>query len=186
VKNVLRIALPVLLLLAVNVTYAEQGNRKYQIGLVHSVYEVVTETSDSTYALSTLTGKGIKANYVYSPYTSIGGSLYIVNKCVKSEIDCKFSSKVFGQTIEFLTGYNMRNDGVFIYTGARYYWEANKSSSIGSPVIPLGIGFRYQGIAVEATVELRDDYSDFSSFDILSPGTTSDAVPAQFALSYIF
>ena len=180
----------------------------FQINIRQTNYDGIAElvrndglATSQDYLQFSLKSYGITAHYIYSPFTSIGTSAYIISSCEMQDnsygASCSINDVIQGTSIDLLTGYNLNKDGIYIYTGVRYYWEFNDNAKLGSPTIPVGLGLRFKNVSAEISIELRDSYSDFDSFDILensdgnyifaSPyGATAEALPIHFSLGYKF
>jgi hypothetical protein len=192
-KQISLITITVLLTLLGSQCFSESKTPKFQVGLTHAIYDILVDESTDFFDIYDefrLQANGIRISYIYSPYTSMGASLYRAHSCSQNSSDssaeCVDGGTFLGTSLELLTGYNMNKSGVFIYTGVRYYWENSDKSGIGSPTIPIAIGYRYRGVSVETGMEFRDEYSDISDFGIIDTGGTAESVPFQFALSYQF
>jgi len=185
----------------------EQSDSKFQVSLRQSTYYGNVHISDNPnrgstdFVSYTINATGATAHYVFTPYTSIGTSLYSLHICSTSSnehgVSCSIDEPIFGTSIDLLIGHNMASDGVFIYTGVRYYWEFNEDNFLGAPIIPIGIGFRFKDISAEVSTEFRDEYSDFHSFNIFDEpdsGTVyyneasgiAMAMPIHISIGYLF
>ena len=180
---------------------------QWQLNLTQSHYETVVNVSDSSGEefglLGGLRAHGIEAYSVFSTYASFGTGVYSIHSCIEGSqeapLACQLSESIHGAHISFLVGHNLAHDGVYLYTGARYYWEWNDQASFSSFVIPAGIGFRLMDVSLDISTELREVEQDFDVFGIFSVDDASgysltsdegdvtvDALPFKLTLGYQF
>jgi hypothetical protein len=131
---------------------------------------VSSPNSETNYVMGSLDGFGIEARYAFHSNLALGGGLYTLIGCSIYEppidMSCDITNPIKGAHLQLLAGHNLNSDGIFIYTGVRYYWEWNSQASFGEPVIPIGIGFRFAGVSAEIATDLRDPYNDYSYYNI--------------------
>lgn len=205
-----RMILLVGLLTTINISSAESlWSGDLQVSLQSIYFDATAELSnyslpsrETDTAIVHLEAKGVTVNYAFNGNVSFGGGLYLIDECGIDEspvaMTCALTEAIRGTHLNLLVGHNLNADGVYVYSGVRYYWEQNSQAEFGTLTVPVGIGFRFLDVSADVTLDLRDFYTDYEYFDIFEP-TDSDwfinneygegaitAIPVYFSLGYKF
>lgn len=152
------------------IALAESDDKNIQFGLSQHHMTTQVSTSSGSWLQGSLRGHGLDAYYLYSRYATVGAGYYQIHSCLPETLEgnltCQVDTPIHGTHLSFLVGYNLDRDGLYIFTGARYYWEWNDKARFGEATIPIGIGFRLVDFSVDVSSELRGDYTDYGAFDI--------------------
>lgn len=121
-------------------------------GVIYS--QNFNESSD--YIPFSVNGYSLNLRYSYSRWTAIEVEGYSINECyIESNrygVGCNRGAAVSGGKLGLLTGINMDKQGLYAYSGVRYYREG----SHGDFVVPLGVGLAVSYLRFDLSIELRD------------------------------